>query len=338
MHGREPQLALRYSSQAGNGIAGVGWELEGFSEIKRSGLGRGVPVYDGSDVFLLDGQELVACETHIVSPSCATGGTHATKTESYRRIERDLPSDSWFVWDKDGTRNTYSPTHITSGGTFRWGITQTKDTSENAIYYTWWCHEGDCYPKMVFYDIGPDVQYGPRIDLYYQPRNDTITFPTGVEFGATTQRLMTIDVSVGTLRVRAYRLKYTMSATTNRSLLQSIQQFGTDAVLLEDHRVFDGTSLPPTTFEYHEPGDPWQLSDMAPIPVPIRDQTKPGWDAGARLIDLNGDGRADVLQSVAQSDGPTLTRAWINDGSNWVRDDSYADVATFAECSWCVAA
>jgi len=35
--GMQPGLALSYSSHNGNGLAGVGWSVEGFSEIRRCG-------------------------------------------------------------------------------------------------------------------------------------------------------------------------------------------------------------------------------------------------------------------------------------------------------------
>src|SRR5215467_154676 len=70
-HGVEPAIALAYSSSAGAGAAGVGWSLTGFSSIERAGPGQGAPRYDALDVFLLDGQELVACAPGMVSPSCA---------------------------------------------------------------------------------------------------------------------------------------------------------------------------------------------------------------------------------------------------------------------------
>src|SRR5262245_12811146 len=61
-HGVEPSLALRYDSGAGNGFVGVGWRLSGLSVIERASVRFGAPRYDdATDVFLLDGDELVSC-------------------------------------------------------------------------------------------------------------------------------------------------------------------------------------------------------------------------------------------------------------------------------------
>jgi virulence plasmid B protein len=78
-HGIEPRLALGYSSEARNGLAGVGWTLGGFSRIERVNPGRGTPRFDSTDTYVLDGQELVPCVAGSVSPSCTTGGSHSTK-------------------------------------------------------------------------------------------------------------------------------------------------------------------------------------------------------------------------------------------------------------------
>src|SRR5689334_11126708 len=50
-HGIEPRLSLSYSSEARNGIAGMGWNLTGWSVIE-GWAGSGVP-------FTLDGQALM---------------------------------------------------------------------------------------------------------------------------------------------------------------------------------------------------------------------------------------------------------------------------------------
>jgi virulence plasmid B protein len=95
-HGLEPKLAISYSSQGGNGFAGVGWSLSGFSVIDAPGVASPGP-------YLLDGQPLVACVAGSVSPSCTTAtpsmnGFYSTKVESYLRIKFDSTANTWTVW------------------------------------------------------------------------------------------------------------------------------------------------------------------------------------------------------------------------------------------------
>src|SRR5262249_13836656 len=42
-HGLQPHLALAYSSEARNGLAGVGWNVVGAQVIERVGPGLGTP-------------------------------------------------------------------------------------------------------------------------------------------------------------------------------------------------------------------------------------------------------------------------------------------------------
>src|SRR5262245_50030457 len=61
--GMEPKIALSYSSMAGNGLAGVGWNIDGLSAITRcpqtaaqDGIASGARGinYDSSDRYCLD--------------------------------------------------------------------------------------------------------------------------------------------------------------------------------------------------------------------------------------------------------------------------------------------
>ncbi|WP_217579008.1 hypothetical protein, partial [Mesorhizobium sp. GbtcB19] len=64
------------------GWLGYAWGVTGFDVIVRATPGYGMPAYDANDIFLLVGQAMVACVAGMVSPSCSTGGTHATENES----------------------------------------------------------------------------------------------------------------------------------------------------------------------------------------------------------------------------------------------------------------
>jgi hypothetical protein len=87
--GLEPKLALTYNSQAGNGLLGMGWNLEGLSAITRcprtmaqDGVRGGVS-YDANDRFCLDGQRLVA-----IPPGAygADGTEYRTERESFTKV------------------------------------------------------------------------------------------------------------------------------------------------------------------------------------------------------------------------------------------------------------
>jgi len=52
-------------------------------------------------------------------------------------------------------------------------------------------------------------------------------------------------------------------------------------------------------------------------------------DLGVRLVDLNADGRIDALLGRQQSNGTSIRRAWIWDGSNWTPADQLAPPLDF---------
>ena len=87
--GMEPKLALAYSSQAGNGLMGVGWSIEGLSAITRCGStmasegARKAVQYNSEDRFCFDGQKLIS-----VNGVYATDGAeYRTELESFSRIQ-----------------------------------------------------------------------------------------------------------------------------------------------------------------------------------------------------------------------------------------------------------
>ncbi|MFY0565417.1 FG-GAP-like repeat-containing protein [Archangium lansingense] len=289
-HGLEPSLRLSYSSAGGGGAAGVGWGLEGFSTVGRASSGKGVPRYDGSDLFLLDGQELGACTAGSPSPSCTTGGTHATRIESYQRIKFDAAANTWTVWRKDGTRQAYVPLFQTAHGTYRWGVSSVTDTSGNTVNYGWWCDGSpvqECYPDSISYN-------GTLVKLYREARPDPVTYGTGSNIlGATWYRLKTVDVTTSGRRVRAYQLTYTTSSSSGRSLLQSVRQYGSDATLDAAGTVTGGSSMPATALEYQtSPGglasSAW-MTDADQMDADSYDYVVTG--------DFNGDGRTDIAQT-----------------------------------------
>jgi hypothetical protein len=237
----------------------VGWNLSGFSMIQRAKPGRGTPRYDANDIFLLDGAELVPCVVGMGGASCTAGGTHTTKTESYLKIKKDVPStDKWTVWGRDGTRTEFEPVFtVTSGAAFRYGQKKVIDTNNNEVTYAWTCvDDAPGTPGLQVQDCYPDsVSYGPyQVKLYREARPDKLSFAVGDagRLGKTNFRLLSILVSYNGSPVRAYQLTYLAggSPLTARSLLQSVSQHG-KLVNIDSAGVITGQSpLPARQFTY----------------------------------------------------------------------------------------
>ncbi|HEX2570936.1 MAG TPA: SpvB/TcaC N-terminal domain-containing protein, partial [Polyangia bacterium] len=320
-HGLEPSLQLSYSSSASNGVAGVGWGLGGFGTVERASPGRGTPLYSGADVFLLDGQELVPCAAGSASPSCTTGGTHSTRIENYQRIKFDGGANTWTVWRKDGTRLVYGALYGVAAGTFRWGLSSVTDTRGNQVSYGWWCGGGDCYPDNVSYN-------GTTVRLYREARPDPITFPTGSgTLGRTLYRLRSIDVTVAGARSRTYRLQYGTSASTGRSLLANVQEFGRDASVDAAGAVLSGSAHPARTYAYDSAASVTRSATWG--------NGHGNGDAGWSYADIDGDGKAEYVThsnngthyaTFFNRDGTLTNRTWT--GGHGVGDSgsSYADI------------
>jgi RHS repeat-associated protein len=240
--GLEPSLALAYSSEAGGGLAGVGWSVTGFGTVERVSPGRGAPRWLSDDVFLLNGAELVPC-AGITSPSCSSGGTHTTKLESYQRVTFDAGANTWTVWAKNGTRTVYAPTFTTANGVLRWGVSQVIDTLGNTVNHRWTTLDGVPYPQAVI--------YGPyQVSLFWEPRPDSQSFATGGSLATLTQRLRSVIAYIpGQTHIRGYQLRYATSPLTGRSQLTEVQQYGKDLVH-DVGAISAGTALPPQRFSY----------------------------------------------------------------------------------------
>ncbi|WP_179298158.1 RHS repeat domain-containing protein [Mesorhizobium carmichaelinearum] len=255
-HGIEPRIALNYNSSRKTktgglyqGWLGYAWGLDGFDVIERATPGYGMPAYDANDIYLLDGQAMVACVAGMVSPSCSTGGTHATENESYRRIALNSTTNEWKVTDRDGTVSTFrsvaavanlTPTAGTPAYdlamSYRWLLTSVTDTNGNTVSYSYTCPASPvCYPDSVSYN-------GTLVKFYYDTRPDMILMGNGRDISETSQRIKTIGVTVSGVVRSAYKLTYDQAPFSNTSRLTQVTRYGTDATGTADGTITGGTS------------------------------------------------------------------------------------------------
>jgi RHS repeat-associated protein len=264
--GLEPKLKLSYDSNLGiraggfsAGIAGTGWALSGMRAIVRASVRYGAPKFDATDVYLLDGEELIVCTPAIAttSASCAAGGTHATRVESYLKIKQDTVANNWTVWSRDGTKRIFSSVGTWAGAddpldttgvirtSFRWllhEVVGVHDTPANPskTVYTYGCLVYPvCYAGTVAYNNN-------LIQFYYDMNPAPMTLATGKTIANIDRRLKTVVVSNAQGVIRAYKLAYDQSPASDLSRLVSVQEYGADATFDQSASVTGGTALPPT--------------------------------------------------------------------------------------------
>jgi RHS repeat-associated protein len=326
-HGVEPRVSLDYDSAAGNGEVGVGWHLRAGSEIVRGGAHGGLPLYDNSDAFLVDGMELVAC-----APNCQTGGTHETRQQSFERFVFD--GTTWTRWRRDGVKLVYEVPNEEPTSAYRWLLARVVDTHGNTVTYGHDC-AGHCFVDRITYAAAlsacgepgqPTCKAGAEIRFYYEPRHDIVTYATGKSTVQIRQRLRTVAVRMDGHLVTAYALRYATNPSTGNSLLRSIQQFPSDADVAADGTVTAGPTLPPppttfTTASMSAPQPQWTTGATSGVPI-TSVSGQPNFSAvttsirgtGGRLGidgyitprsplygDFDGDGRVDVASGTSSN-------------------------------------
>jgi len=244
--GMAPELALGYSSRGGNGIAGMGWSLSGLSSVHRcpqtldqDGQTRAV-AFDNGDRLCLDGQRLVS-RTGTYGFS---GATYATEVDSFARVTQlggDLRSVStYFKVELKSGEIVYYGGNSTASNSARvipgtaaapmsWLIERQLDRKDNLVRYTYAnLGNGENLLDAVIYTGSGTTDGDRRVTFIYEERPSQDRQLTYVAGGAQqqTQRLKSIATWVGGDQVLEYRLAYTTSASTGRSLLATVQQCG----------------------------------------------------------------------------------------------------------------
>lgn len=324
--GLEPKLRLTYDSNLAlrnrgvtAGMLGVGWRLDGLSEIVRTSRIGGTPRFDATDTYQLDGDEIITCgpnpgEASPTSASCGAGGTHATRVESYRRIKLDPANNEWTVTARDGTRylyyaigrfpNTLSPDPQIESN-YRWLLASITDTHGNVVTFGYACETLPvCWPSTISYN-------GTTVSFSYDTRPDAQTYGTGKTLAMLGKRLRTIDIQTGGARMRAYALAYQAGTTTTLTRLASVTPYGRDATLDGSGIVTGGSALPATEFGYAN----LSATTIVQTSLPLDLGTNPLVVIG----DFNGDGRQDVLtfplECVADGGGSGCPSATLQAGT-----------------------
>ncbi len=255
--GMEPKLSLGYSSNGGNGIAGVGWNLSGLQTITRGTSsaakdGSFDPMnFDSSDRFFLDGERLVCVSGTYGAP----GSEYRTEIDSFARITAiGVGPELWKIETKAGLIVTLGETStskfIMPVGTLSWSVSRVQDTVGN--YYTV-DYERDTATidfdsvnqrvSAIHYTGNANNAQSPycHVMFDYEDRPDLSRSYSKYVGSCLTKRLSKIRVLSDSFVNHSYVLTYANSYQTGRSFLGSIsKRIGDDPA----------RAVPATTFNY----------------------------------------------------------------------------------------
>lgn len=298
--GLAPQLALNYSSLAGNGWLGLGWNLS-IGSIERS-IKKGKPGYTDKDTFVIT---LKGTSITLVRQD----GEFRLKEEGLFLRVRKL-GDRWEAKDKGGTTYSFgsepNSRQMAPEGIYKWCLNSIADPNGNTIHFT---YETDAannqiYLKQISYDANNVVMFVPEYDRVDASTSYSTHFKVH-----TNRRLKKIIVLNGGNLVRSYKLYYEPSLHTKQSKLQSITHWSADRI---------GMS---TRFEYTSVKSPFGFKHLV-------EKKSPKQNAGSKnfhMADFNGDGMTDYLE-IPNSGASGTWMLWISKGENFALMSSGTDI------------
>jgi RHS repeat-associated protein len=359
--GIQPALSLDYTSSGSNGTVGMGWQLSGLPRIVRcrNPPAAGTPPaqlhFDSSDSYCLDGEVLVA-----VSPS-----EYHKFHDDYSRImpsgfdalgplgfQQDMKDGRVFVY---GLRDEFTrtvrtgqpagpekPENVTSTTVgLSWVLTEVFDRADNSmtvLYARPPAPAGTNYPGQLPLEpveidytrnlaTAPPVLAQRSVKLYYDTdRPDgNVAYVSGVGL-TSVARLTRLEMyapnpTIPSL-IRTLSLSYQPSPSTGKSLLKTVQECDgpapadpTTAAVLCRHE----------DFSYQSGSDPtngWTDVDTGITDVRTGDGTP------LTVIDVNGDGRSDLLYQTQPTDGSSVYKLILSTGMDFAPTTSFIALAS----------
>jgi hypothetical protein len=231
----EPQIALNYNSQNGNGILGIGWSLSGFSAIS---LAPNAVYNDGyfeaikfggahnrySERYALDGNRLVELSSN----------NFRTEIESFQKIDKSGSGTNikFTLHNKNGITTFYGQTPnsrimLDSNNILSWLIDKIEDPNGNYITYEYYDdREGEKLIKTIRYTGNQNAGIQPfnSIEFYYGERADkSHSYISGTKFNQTVV-LEKIRIICEEHMVKEYFFKYFIDNQNNTKLTEIIEK------------------------------------------------------------------------------------------------------------------
>lgn len=295
--GIQPKVDICYSSQAIEGIVGVGCNVSGLScishapkDIFHDNAASGVS-YDANDALYLDGKRLLLTSGTAYSP----GATYTIESDPFTVVtvvsSNSGSGISFRVDTPDGMRSYYGATsnsqlNINSTKTHSWYINRAEDARENYISYHYFQDNNCIYPDYIQYGmIDLETGINNKITFVYENRTtDVKHFYIGNVSGSVTKRLKEIRTSTGSNVFRKYVLTYDDQTDGHSRLVSVVEKNGANE------------SMRPITMSWNY----LQRDSINPVQPSIQLQQSTNYlsfdERHFFTMDINGDGFDDIIQ------------------------------------------
>ncbi|NML72095.1 hypothetical protein HHL23_20210 [Chryseobacterium sp. RP-3-3] len=233
LNGLQPNVALVYNSQNGNGQSGWGWNIVGLSTITRGGKSKeidGITIgsqFNDTDPYYLDGQRLIKIN--------ATEFT----TEKFSKVKISKPASGEFqfiIQYTDGKIAKYK--ELVTGQFY---ISSLIDSFNNEVHYSYQVENNVPLVTKVSYGGNSPVNDKFYVNFIYKARQKNIEiFRKGISY--ITSKVLS-EINTGSSYNPLYR-KYTLSYDFVED--NSVERLRTILVNNEN-----GESLKPLNFNYN---------------------------------------------------------------------------------------
>ena len=295
-----PDLAVKYNSQAGNGLLGWGWNLSGLSAITRTGQ---TSYHDDNqsavnfvdDRFLIDGNRLMLCS----GTYGGNGAVYKTEIDEMSKIisftEGYNGPARFVVHKKDGTVWEYGATYDSrvepqnkNDVAMMWLLNKVTDPDGNSIVYNYYENQstGESYILSIDYTLNDKVGIHTMYEVMFE-YDDRDDIEIGYVYGNIVQKRKILkNIIVKNMMSGSILYNYSFSYLEPGNYSDDIRFMYYRLVSIG--LTADGMKLNPTIINWNKKTHYSQCFQTYPL-------NKNVFNKVPFVGDFNGDGYSDVI-------------------------------------------
>ena len=314
--GLQPQLAITYNSQAGNGLCGYGASLSGMSSITRGpkdifhdGTAQGMK-YLADDALYLDGVRLILRsgtagrdgatynpESDPFTVVITHGICYNSADNTWYEVQGSNGMTYWYGHDPYSNSDYNSRLSYTVNSnrrTHSWYLCRAQQPTGNYMIYSYQQNNNCVYPYQITYgnNVNHTNSLSNVVEFTYDSRPDSILIRFDGQKGSMQRRLTNITGKTNANTFRSYDLNYSMNDGTSYkfSRLVSVTEKNAQNQTLPATQL-NWSFLPAVSFNSYSPSISPSTSLLLEEDVPFQTMT-------VFSGDLNSDGLDDLIEII----------------------------------------